>query len=249
MKLKASLHIHTSDDPEHALSYTTYDLIDKAKEFGFSVLALTCHNYFAWKKEYADYAKSRGIMLIPGIEVGILRGKVSKEGLHVLILGCNKDAENIYTFEDLRRYKEKHKDVFVIAPHPYFYGDFSLKRELEKNIDLFDAIEHSWFYSKWFNRNKKAEILAKKYNKPLIATSDTHFFTYFNKHYATLSVKEFSQKAVFDAISNFKFKNTTSPCNFLKDMILRYGIFYIQDKVLFVIKNSKKRFKYIFNFK
>ncbi len=241
MKLKANLHFHTADDPDHQIQYSLYQAIDKASSLGFSVLALTCHNYFAWTKKYADYAKQKGILLIPGIEIGIQRGEVSKEGLHLLILGCDKKAENIYTFDDVRKYKKQNPDIFIIAPHPYFYGNFSLKDELEKNIDIIDAIEQSWFYSKWFNRNKKAEKIAKKYKKPFISTSDTHFFDFFDKHYATINAKEKTQKAVFEAIKNNKFKNTTQPCKFWRDMILKQGIFTISDNIKQFFKKFYKK--------
>lgn len=228
MKLKTNLHFHTADDMEHKIAYSTKEGIDRAAVLGFEILALTCHNRFAYSEEYANYAKSKNILLIPGIEIGIERGKfLKKEGMHVVILGCDKEAENIRTFEDLTNYKKNRNEVLVLAPHPFFpvfYGNCSLQKQMEKNIGLIDAIENSWFYSKMFNSNKKSEQAAKKYNLPFISTSDTHFFDYMDKSYAVVETKEKSQSAVFEAIKNKNFTNTTSPLSFIKDMLLKQGV-------------------------
>jgi len=231
MKLKTNLHFHTADDPDHKIEYSLREAIDYSASIGFSVLAITCHNYFAWTKSYAKYAEEKGILLIPGIEIGIERGKVSKEGYHLLILGCQKDAENIQTFDDVRKYKKKHPEIFIIAPHPFFPGSFSLKKELEKNIDIIDAIEQSWFYSKWFNKNKKAKKIAEKYKLPYISTSDTHFLDFMNRHFATLNTKEQTQEAVFEALRQKNFKNTTKANSLLKDLLLRQGTFTLTDNI------------------
>jgi predicted metal-dependent phosphoesterase TrpH len=241
MKLKTNLHFHTKDDPDHKIEYSFRKAIDYSASVGFSVLALTCHNYFAWTKSYAEYAKEKGVLLIPGIEIGIQRGVISKEGYHLLILGCHKDVENIQTFNDVRKYKKRYPEAFVIAPHPFFPGSFSLKKELEKNIDIIDAIEESWFYSKWFNKNKKAKKIADKYKLPYISTSDTHFLNFINEHFATLHTKEQNQKAVFEAIRKKKFKNTSKAHSLIKDLLIIQGFFTISDNVKQFKTNFQKK--------
>ncbi|MBI3671234.1 PHP domain-containing protein [Candidatus Azambacteria bacterium] len=229
MKLKTNLHFHSSEDPYHVIKHSLKEGIDKAASLKFDVLAITCHDFFVDTKDLENYAKEKGILLIPGIEIGIERGRVSKEGRHLLVLGCEKDAEKIYDFSDLRQYKKEHPEILVVAPHPYFYGNISLKDYLEKNIDTIDAIELSWFYSKIFNRNKKAENTAKKFNKPIIATSDTHFFDYMDRSFAFVETEEKTQKSVFEAIRKNKIENTTSPVNSIKDMLIRQCAFTIAD--------------------
>jgi predicted metal-dependent phosphoesterase TrpH len=58
MKYKSSLHIHTKEDSADGkiISYTIYDLIDKASEKDFKILALTGHKTFLFKDEYKEYA-------------------------------------------------------------------------------------------------------------------------------------------------------------------------------------------------
>ena len=244
MRLKTNLHFHTADDPDHKIEYSLKEAIDYSASVGFNVLALTCHNYFAWNKNYADYAREKGILLIPGAEMGIERGKVSKEGFHLLILGCHEDVENIQTFDDVREYKKKYPEVFVIAPHPFFPGNFSLKEELEKNIDIVDAIEESWFYSKWFNRNKKAKKIAERYNLPYISTSDTHFLNFMNQHFATIKTTEHTKEAVFEAIRQKDFTNTTRRHSLIKDLLIIQGYFTLTDNLKQLRTRLQKRFSF-----
>lgn len=200
MMLKTNLHFHSAEDPlDLFITHTIYEGIDIAKKEGFKVLAMTCHDKFMYRKEYGDYAREQGMLLIPGIEIEIKRG-------HVLILNADKEAESIKSFAALKRYKEKRKDIFVIAPHPYF-GMFSLNKKLERNIKLFDAVEYHWFFGMLFDRNKKAKRVAEKYNKPYISTSDTHNIKYLHKGFALIDSPKFTIKSVFNAIRRKKFNN------------------------------------------
>ena len=69
--LKADLHIHTSEDPKENLAYDARELIDYAKNLGFDVIAITLHEKLFQNRQVFDYAKKKGILLIPGIELRI----------------------------------------------------------------------------------------------------------------------------------------------------------------------------------
>jgi len=204
MILKTNLHFHTGDDPLDKILYTTRKAIDFAGAHDFGALALTCHTKFAYKQEYADYANKKGILLIPGIEASI-------ENRDVLILGCDKEAEKINTFEDLKSYKAQKPDIFIIAPHPFVASRRSLKEKLLENIGLFDAIELTVFSNLLLNFNKKAEETAIKYKKPLIATSDSHSLKYLKRGYALIDVREKTIEAVLNSIRKGNFRNKIMP--------------------------------------
>lgn len=217
MELKSSLHIHTAEDRFDGviIKYNIYRLIDKAQKLGFKVLALTCHKKFVYKKEYGDYARREGILLIPGVELAITKFIFFHSD--IVVLNCGKDAEQVKTFEQLREYKKNNPRIFVIAPHPLFDFKNSIGRnKLIEYIDIFDAVEHSWFYSDLINFNKKAKRIAEKYNKPFIATSDAHTLNYFNVDYAVISADELTVENVFKSIRQKKFKNITRPKNIFK---------------------------------
>lgn len=239
MLLKSNLHFHTAEDPHDIVEYSLKEGIDYAASLGFEVLAVTCHNYFAYTKAHGEYAEERGVLLVPGIELTVGEKKAFKrngfrKGYHVVVINADKSAEDVYTFRDLEEYRKKRGDeIAVIAAHPYFYGNFSLKEKLEKYAYLFDAIEHSWFYSRIFNRNKKARRKALELELPLVATSDTHYFhrKHMEKNYAMLDVDDATIPAVVYAIRSGDIENVTKPSNTLIDMFLLQFFFQVSKEL------------------
>jgi predicted metal-dependent phosphoesterase TrpH len=226
--LKADLHLHAAEDIEDNINYSAKDLIDKAAKLNFDVLAFTFHHHFFWKKDIIAYAKKKGILLIPGAELMI-------EGNDVLVYNISKkDVENTRNFNDLKKLKQENKEVFIIAPHPYFKAARCLESRLEQHIDLFDAIEHSWFFSKAINWNKKAIRIAKKYNKPLIATSDCHVLSMFGGNYTLIDASK-DKKAIFNAIRKEKISIRT------KSLSLPFIIMYSFRIILDGIRNIPKQ--------
>lgn len=206
MKYKASLHLHTKEDYEDGtiINYSICDLIDEALRLDFKILALTGHKTFLFKTEYGEYAKEKGILLIPGIEAEI-------KGRHCLILNCDQATEKIKSIEDLIAYKQDHPECFVIAPHPNYKSKSLGLGLIEKYPEVFDAIEHSWFYSKKANPNIATEALAQKIKKPLIATADLHRLEYLDSNYAVIDCGNLDVPSVFEAIRKGKFENFSQP--------------------------------------
>ena len=143
------------------------------------------------------------------------------EKKHVLILNCDKESENIKNFFELKEYKNKNKKIFIIAPHPYLsdFSRVSLQKKLDENINLFDALELTIYCNKYFNFNKKALNTARKYNKPIIANSDTHFLKHLEKGYFFIDVEKKKIDLIFKAIKNKKYINTIKPMSFF-DMFI-----------------------------
>ena len=227
MQLKASLHIHTSEDKRdgHIINYNVYDLIDEAERNGFKVLGFTPHKKFVFKEEFAEYAKKKGILLIPGVERGL--GRVFNK--HVIILNCDKSIEKVKTLKQLLKYKKEHPEIFVLAPHPTYSRLISIgARELKKYIDLFDAIEYSCSYSQKYNfNNKKAGNIAAHFQKPIISTADVHVLKKLNTDFAIIEAVDCTPESIFQAIKYGKFKNVTAPKN-LFDLIKSYINFLVK---------------------
>ena len=213
MLLKTNLHFHTNEnkDPK-AVRYTFYQGIDVAAKLGFRVIGLTCFQHYAYRSVYGQYARQRGITVIPGIEQVI-------EKTHVIILNCNQDIENVSTFAELRKYKQKYPQIFILAPQPFF-GIFNklfgcLGKKLIQYIDLFDAIEWSWYYTKQINFNKRARQVAQQYNLPLIATSDTHFLEHLNLSYTIVDSPSQEIDDILSSIKEKKIANVSQPISYL----------------------------------
>lgn len=205
-KLKADLHLHTKEDLQDSVKYGGRELIDQACLKGFDVLAITNHDQVTYDNYLAEYAKERGILLIPGAEATI--GKK-----HVLLLNMDYSFHRIKTFDDLKQLKDG--NGLIIAPHPFFPSFTSLNSKLEKHLDIFDAIEYSHFYLEKINFNKKAEGLAKKFSLPLIGTSDAHFLWQIGTTYSFIEAEK-DLESVIAAIKQRKIEVVTEPLPLLR---------------------------------
>jgi predicted metal-dependent phosphoesterase TrpH len=233
--LKADFHIHSNEDNRDLITYSAKEFIDVAAEKKFDVLALTNHDVFTHSQELSDYAAGKGILLIPGIESTI-------EGKHVVILNPQKDVESVRTFEDLREYRKKHPEIFVIAPHPYYphLRKYSLRSELMKNIDLFDGIEYCHYYTRLFNRfNSMACKVAKIHGKPVVGTSDSHHLFQLEKTYSMIDAEK-NIGSVISALTDNRIEIVSKPLSFFtysKAVFFILFKFFIK-RIIFLFKRS-----------
>ncbi len=187
------MHVHCKEDPIDNIKLSARQIIDHAARLNYDVLAITCHNVIIFTQELKDYAESKRILLIPGIEKSV-------EKKHVLILNAAIAAQKINNFADLENYRKQHPESLIVAAHPYFPSLTSLGRKFDRHHRLFDAIEYSWFHSKKINYfNKKAQKSADKYGLPLIGTSDNHLAKFFDYAYSYIESEKTTGK-IFEAI-------------------------------------------------
>lgn len=164
--LKVELHAHTADDPVDAIPHTTTQLIERAAELGYHALALTLHDRQLDVSRFASFAAERGVTLIPGIERTI-------QGKHVLLLNFRRGAEDVKTFEDLARLKQREPGL-VVAPHPYFPGSTCLRGLLDRHRALFDAVEYNGMFTSTLNFNIPAVRWAHINGRPMVGCGDVH---------------------------------------------------------------------------
>lgn len=164
--LKIDLHTHTADDPVDHIPHSARQLIDRAADLGYNVLAITLHERLLDPAALAAYAADRGILLIPGIERTI-------EGRHVLLLNFSRAAEDVSSFSDLARLKAKEHGL-VIAPHPFFPTASCLGRLMDRHAALFDAVERNAMFTRALDFNLRAERWAAVHGKPVVGNGDVH---------------------------------------------------------------------------
>ncbi|MDF2379535.1 MAG: PHP-associated domain-containing protein [Candidatus Gracilibacteria bacterium] len=215
---KTLLHCHSNVDPcDKFITYSTKELIDEAAKRKVSIMSLTSHKKVIFNDELKNYAASKGILLLPGVESQVT-------GSDVGIINAHADADHIKTLDDLRNYRKNHPESFIYAPHPYFPGP-CLKNKLDENPELFDGIELSHFYHKYHNYNLKAEKFAEKHNLPFFATPDCHFLTNVDIAYTTLHLEQSIEEllkhkdpasVVISALKNKQFENHANPLSLFK---------------------------------
>src|SRR6266571_6235829 len=179
--IKIDLHIHTLDDPKDAVDYSAHQLLERAHSLGFRVLAITLHDaVFEQKDVYSD-AAAMGILLIPAAEVRLC-------GADVIVLNVTSaEVAELKNFDDLRQLRARRgMSIFTIAPHPFYILGGSIGPRLFEEIDCFDAIEVCHFHKGLLNPNRRAARVARRFGKPLIATSDAHRLHAFGGHYTSM---------------------------------------------------------------
>jgi predicted metal-dependent phosphoesterase TrpH len=194
--IKIDLHIHTLDDPKDVIDYSAHQLLERAQSLGFRVLAITLHDAVFDRPEVFADAASMGILLIPAAEMRL-------EGADVIVLNVSaNDVVDLRTFADLRALRRRRgNSIFTIAPHPFYFLGGSIGSRLVDEIDCFDAIELCHFHKGLLNPNRRAAAVAKKFDKPLIATSDAHRLPAFGRHYTMIpSQARLTPEGVFAAL-------------------------------------------------
>jgi predicted metal-dependent phosphoesterase TrpH len=179
--IKIDLHIHTLDDPKDAVDFSAHQLLERARSFGFRVLAITLHDAVFDRKEVFADAAAMGILLIPAAEVRLL-------GADVIVLNVSaEEVAQLKNFDDLRRLRSRRgNSIFTVAPHPFYVFGGSIGSRLFTEIDCFDAIEFCHFHFGPLNPNRRARRVATRFGKPLIATSDAHRLHAFGRHYTSM---------------------------------------------------------------
>jgi predicted metal-dependent phosphoesterase TrpH len=199
--LKVDLHTHSADDPVEHIQYTSCELIDRAHLLGFDAISITNHNALLFSEYLRDYARERGIVLIPGAEISV-------QGKHVVILNADERIVQARSFKDLRRLRTPAH--MIVAPHPYFPAFSSLLGQLGKNIDVFDAIEFSWFYHSAINFNLFAVKTAARHGLPLLCTSDCHHFEKIGSAYSLVDAEK-NAEAIIEAVKAGRVEMAANP--------------------------------------
>jgi len=219
--IKIDLHIHTLDDPKDVIDYSAHQLLARARTLGFGVLAITLHDAVFEREEVFADAAAMGILLIPAAEVRL-------QGADVIIL--NVTAEEIVglkNFDDLRQLRARRGlSIFTIAPHPFYVLGGSIGSRLIAEVDCFDAIELCHFHKGLLDPNRRAAKVAKRFGKPLVATSDAHRLHAFGHHYTSIPrPDELTAENVFAALRNGRLRLTSPPASIVDLASAIYFIF------------------------
>jgi len=212
--IKIDLHIHTLDDPKDAVDFSAHQLLERARSLGFRVLAITLHDAVFDREEVFADAEAMGILLIRAAEVRLL-------GADVILLNVTpEEIAQLKDFDDLRQLRARRgNSIYTIAPHPFYIFGGSIGSRLLEKIDCFDAIEYCHFHIGLFNPNRRAQRVAARFGKPLIATSDAHRLHAFGRHYTSMPMPgELTVENVFARLRRGPLR-LTSPPSSLTDFI------------------------------
>lgn len=214
--LKADLHLHTNEDRYESLNYDAKKLIRHAAKLDFEVLSITNHIHFSWSDNWDSYAKKRGILLIPGVELRL-------EGKDVLVYNINaNDIKKIKKIKDLYALKKRKPSSLIIAAHPYFIQKCCLNHRFIEHLDLWDAVEYAHFYNRFLNLNNKSERISKDLGIPMVGSSDAHNLAQVNNTYTLIDSKK-DINSVINAIKKGKVVVESKPLSMLKFSYILYS--------------------------
>jgi len=220
--IKVDLHIHTLDDPKDVIDYSAHQLLERAKQLGFGVLAITLHDAVFDRAEVFADAAAMGILLISAAEVRL-------QGADIILLNVRaSEIAQLKTFDDVRDLRARRGlSIFTIAPHPFFVLGGSIGERLLTEIDCFDAIELCHFHKGLFDFNRRAMKVAAEFNKPLIATSDAHQLHAFGRHYTAIPrPSELTIENVFSVLRNGP-RRVVSPSASIVDLASMIYFFFV----------------------
>jgi len=224
--IKVDLHIHTLDDPKDVIDYSAHQLLERAKQLGFGVLAITLHDAVFDRAEVFADAAATGILLIPAAEVRL-------QGADIILLNVTpSEVAKLKTFDGVRELRARRgSSIFTIAPHPFYVLGGSIGERLLREIDCFDAIELCHFHKGLFDLNRRAVKVATKFGKPLIATSDAHQLHAFGRHYTSIPrPSELTIEKVFAALRNGP-RRVVSPSASIVDLASMIYFFFFTHPV------------------
>jgi len=162
----ADLHMHTSWS--HDCSIDPPELVDHAVAEGLGAIAVTDHNVFGGALEAADYARGRGLVVIPGEEV-----KTDGQG-EVIGLFLEREIPRGMSFADtVAAIREQGGLVYV--PHPFDrMHAIPDSRMLHRHLGEIDVLEVYNARLLFETYNDEALRFARKYNLTMGAGSDAH---------------------------------------------------------------------------
>ena len=176
--LKVELHAHTDRDPLDAITHSTHDLIDRAAALGYHALAITLHDRYVEPAEDAAYARSRGLVLLRGIERTIRHA-------HVLLINFPAACAEVRTLDDVAALRHAYSQGLVVAPHALFPNRSALGLAiLDRHADLFDAVEINALFTRAVDFNSRAAAWARLHGKPVVGNGDVHLLAQLGTTYS-----------------------------------------------------------------
>ncbi|HPC16877.1 MAG TPA: PHP-associated domain-containing protein [Candidatus Hydrogenedentes bacterium] len=215
-RLKADLHTHCADDRYDRVAFSAETLIDTVAEQGYDVLAIACHVRLVHTPALVEYARRRGVLLMPAIELMV-------EGKHIVVLNPSEAAARASTFAELRA--ADRRESVVLAPHPYYPDPSCLHGRLVENIDLFDAVEYCATYKRLLNPNWPAVRTARRFGLPMIGSSDIHAMPHCAHTFTWIDAEEASVAGIVRAIRAGRVEVETSPRP-LKDIMSMFTFYF-----------------------
>ena len=190
--MKMDMHCHTKEGSLDALA-SMEEYVERLMELGYDGMMITDHNSYKGYENWLRVEKNIQAKLPEGKRFVVLKGieyDTHNSG-HMIIVLPDGVSSRIFEARGLsveQLQKIVHELGGIIGPaHPYGNGYYAIMRTHKGKkhpeiLEKFDFIETFNGKTSLFGNNM-ADILAKRYNKPGIAGSDSHIMKDMGKVY------------------------------------------------------------------
>jgi predicted metal-dependent phosphoesterase TrpH len=232
--LKVELHAHTDQDPLDRIPHTTAELIDRAAALGYGALAVTLHDRYFDPAPYAEYARKRGLVLLPGIERTI-------DHRHVLLVNFPSESASLTTFEGIAELKARTTGL-VVAPHPFYPTFSALGGLLDAHAGLFDAVEVNAMFTGLIDFNARAIRWARAHNKPMVGNTDLHLLDQMGTTYSLVDAPP-EPEAICQAIRDGRVEVRSEPLSTFRagSTFLRMAVGGAVGRVIRTVSGDRSR--------
>lgn len=175
-KMVGEVHCHTNLSKPgmvHKALPTPFDVVDRAIAVGLDFLVITDHDTQEAFPIVNEYALSKGLVVIPGVEVSTRPSRVLRRRSHILAIGV---PEKIESFKEIKETIDAihAQNGLAVAAHP-FCSKFAKTLFLGHQIGDYDFDGIEVFNStELAEDNAKALAMAKVLDKLCFAGSDAH---------------------------------------------------------------------------
>jgi len=164
-ELFADFHIHSHHSKDCVMPVA--DILERAREVGLDVVAITDHDSAAGGLEAREVADRYGVRVIVGEEVKTSEGEVIGLFLERTIPGGMTFADTVAAI--------KEQGGFVYVPHPFDrLHTIPSPQVLRANVNNIDVVEVFNARLAFPGFNELAERFAQRYRIPAAAGSDSH---------------------------------------------------------------------------
>ena len=198
-QFRVELHSHCQGDPvDIHLRHTVFEHIDRAKEVGLDAIAITWHQAAFHHPEAVEYARQKGVLVIPGMEAEV-------DQRHLVVMNVVKgDLSGTPTWDEVRALRARKPEVLIMAPHPFYPHPTCLGKVLNDHPDCIDAVEWCALHVHWLpdrvSPNLRAARWAHKHGKTLIACSDAHSLSAIGRNASTVEADELTIESILSGV-------------------------------------------------
>jgi hypothetical protein len=164
-ELFADFHVHSHHSKDCVMPVA--DILERAREVGLDVIAITDHDSAAGGLEAREIADRYGVRVIVGEEVKTAQGEVIGLFLERTIAGGMTFADTVAAIKD--------QGGIVYVPHPFDrLHTIPSPQVLRANVAAIDVVEVFNSRLAFPGFNELAERFAQRYRIPAAAGSDSH---------------------------------------------------------------------------